>query len=73
MFELYQFCRAARFGFSFHRLDPTKSDLAMIFSWILRLAWWDIRRWNEDLLELLEAAQEDSDEKPRRAQGSRTA
>lgn len=73
MFRRLQIIRAPRFAFFFRRLDPTKTDMALIHVWVLRLGWLEIRRWNDELLDLLEIAGQDTKHQPTKEVPSATA
>ena len=33
-------------GFAFVRLDPRRTDLALIYDWCLYVGFWELRRWH---------------------------
>jgi hypothetical protein len=73
MFRRLQIIRTPRFGFFFRRLDATKTDMALIHVWVLRLGCLEIRRWNDELLDLLEIAGQDTQHQPAKEAPSATA
>jgi len=64
MLKRIQLTRAPRFGVFFRRIESPTTDLYFVYYWILRLGWLELRRWNDELVDLLEAAQEYTDSKP---------
>lgn len=64
MFRRLQIFRTPDFKVFFRRLDPTATDLGLVHSWVLRIGWLEIRRWNDDLLDILDAIAEDARSNP---------
>jgi hypothetical protein len=66
MSEQLHIVRAPRFCIFFRRLNATETDMALVYTWVLRLGWVEVRRWNDELLDLLEIAQEEVENQPAR-------
>lgn len=64
MFHRYQLTQSPRFAVYFRKLRPTETDLYFVYYWIACLGWLEIRRYNDDMLELLELATQEPEEKP---------
>jgi hypothetical protein len=64
MFNSLRLTRRPNFRLGFRRLDQTVDDLALVLLWVLDLGYWQLARYNPDLLDILDAVTHDPEATP---------
>jgi hypothetical protein len=64
MFESLRIIRRPSFRLGFQVLNPTVDELALVLLWVLDLGYWQLARYNPDLLDILDAVTHDPEATP---------